>query len=929
MKRSSCVVIILMFFSGIRPGKFDEYIKSPEIKSPQIKSPLHNENFNINTYEQALRRAQLRAEQAKGPIHKVITKAIAKVRSALNLPPKPETLVKREPVDGLTVAEEEALKHFNIKHTFKPPTQGYADTSKESISREEVRIVLLKARINTVLADKANYSSTARINELVKEVDSLVVALEETVKLRNVIGMYPDSEAYFNKEEDDQYLETIKIPLGELKEIQKMQKQLSKHDTGLKKYIGNKIFGPTLDLAERNAVFLKMVEYLVADSRSFDNRKQNLTLQPGLLLLESIVRKQAFEFCKPIFIEEYSSKSPEMKKNVLQFFKDYEKYQKGTIGKIRIEFELTAIINPEKEIIIVERDPTVKQPGLPHPTTQPLSPVEKPLPPNDADSIYFDVVDAASAQQGGEDVFYSVQGDKDNRDNDFEEALPEAMQIQVKLAMGSIGKLKVLAARFSVHAKSVDSIGLAEKGFSIVTTFENSMPKNILDHNDGALQGQINILKLLFDDAIKNQKLAVVASLQALRASVAREFGETVFPPVTADFKAQVALILTPQLKDSLSKDSAFSNFAIEVQKSLDSTTETKTFFTLLDTEQATLKNLDLHYIDKNDERVTVQDIKDQDQDVKNAFDNYPKQGALAATEVIIPKLEDAYALAIFETLTDPQKEAFKAHNKKLYEDLILRQQGKDIKDDTKPKGFLDKLRSMVKPKPKVSPLQKFINEPFIFLENQGESALGKMKLIIDNSKNTSNPNNILAEINKLKKNLSSNTLTVKELKTLILKLKDNYKPFEDAYNQYQDAIDFASDFNVSAPLAFQKDLQTPEGRKQTLEDMAKLLGVKTKEVFTIPRKILQAKLIATGKTTSQSMERPYRDLAIPLRSDILWNSELAKLQGRPVVIPEKVKEKMINWAINVQESNSELKSTIIDINFGFEALTAELAEKV
>ncbi len=279
------------------------------------------------------------------------------------------------------------------------------------------------------------------------------------------------------------------------------------------------------------------------------------------------------------------------------------------------------------------------------------------------------------SKPSGAETFYTAYEGAAERDKDFEEALPEAVQLQVTRAMGSIAQLKTLGAQFSVHAQAVDSIGLAEEGLAIVTAFEASMPQNILSHDEGMLKRQVDALKLLFNDAMNNQKLAVVASLQALRASVVHEFGATVFPPATAKFKQQVASLLTPQFEDSLSEGSAFKKFVVEIQGSLDSTPpETKTFFTLLNQEQVTLKDNETNYAKE------IEDL--QDQDVVDALASHPKQGALAAVEVVIPKLEDAYRVAVFETLTDKQKMAFESHNPSLYEKLILKKQAQILKTE-------------------------------------------------------------------------------------------------------------------------------------------------------------------------------------------------------------------------------------------------------
>ena len=71
-------------------------------------------------------------------------------------------------------------------------------------------------------------------------------------------------------------------------------------------------------------------------------------------------------------------------------------------------------------------------------------------------------------------------------------------------------------------------------------------------------------------------------------------------------------------------------------------------------------------------------------------------------------------------------------------------------------------------------------------------------------------------------------------------------------------------------------------------------------------------------------MVQSYRDLSIPLRNDLLWNIELAKLQGEPVSIPEKIKEKMIESAMKAKHAfPAGLRNQIDAIN----SILAEIQE--
>ena len=1301
MKKASCLVVLLTVFLGVRPAGVHEVEVAPHsdgsflvaLKNPRELVRVGVRSLGNAAYEAALQRAALRTQQAKGLLDRIN----GKVRSVLGLPPKPKSLVAGEFLDNLTAAEKEKLEHPKT-HTFVPRPAGNEGTSpQEVISHEAVRIGILKKHLDTVLADKRNYSDAVHINELIKEVDGLVKALEITVAKK--ASSYPDGEIDPDNNMDSKYVDTINGSLNALKNIQKMQKEISSlHLTWFQNYIGKHFLGTSLqgsNEATKRTIFSRMSSYLVTDSRT-DSRGQNLTLQPGLLFLESMIRKQAFEFCKPILLKEYAPKSTAMKANVSQFFTDYKSYQEGGVGKLRIKSELDAIINPtvprsstlshnvlqpvhtpletpvtkptsvlpdpaaklyaeqqaeealrkskevQAQVIVAQRlaqeraeadaqemaelkkrlaaqEALKKLPPTPSVQTQETTDfiaekntqfdsvktaidaykkqlykqsvlidsivVTKPLQVTDLEKLlkayqelqegsgeydqlskklntiiidrvgqaisglgkrqeelatellavnslrskkvselqkfgieklnkviktftavekalevepfsflqqtinyvnpklplsddlvkdlcdaflwedsssvslqtgvrnaaleflkrglpegqvkamnYFykqlvgyrlrvsEMGDSKNAQdmeqlvgelealktkveesgvpsefksvvvlrirdelnklnkvlfpvkyienaiqdlkqqlldviagkmtvddfrlkksdeikyllsepgctepvrrqleeiqgfmngkeQRGQDTFNAIlklesasvalgvddstagkvlQGvvrvvtsdpeklaqfrlnipkvlgpvfrllvfnkpggewaqdsiqnravallqeaaskeglltdeekivfekvlvdyqsfktedqrvqaligakeitisqqaalkalessiqdsiqrvtnrypnenqatavnpeapryvqmnfklpmlsalredatqidllgkqiaagkikvvadplpsddrvgpeyeddhsdatslvtadegvtlgteslvtanegvtEAAERDKDFEDALPKELQDEVDLAMGSISQLKTLAAQFSVHAQSVDSIGLAEEGLAIVTAFENSMPKNILDHNGGALQMQVEALKLLFNDAMNNQKLAVVASLQALRASVVNEFGSTVFPTATAGFKAQVARILTPQFKDSLSEGSAFKQFVVQELGILDSATETKAFFALLDHVQEALKQKEAGY---------AQSISElQDQDAVDALADYPKQGVLAATNVLIPKLEDAYRLAIFDTLTEKQRMAFKAHDSDLYEQLTLKKQAQVLK---------------------------------------------------------------------------------------------------------------------------------------------------------------------------------------------------------------------------------------------------------
>ncbi len=622
-------------------------------------------------------------------------------------------------------------------------------------------------------------------------------------------------------------------------------------------------------------------------------------------------------------------------------------------------------------------------------------------------------------------------------------------------------ELKALAAQFSVHAQSVDSIGLAEEGLAIVTAFEASMPKNILDHNEGALQGHIDALKLLFNDAMNNQKLAVVASLQALRASVAHDFGATVFPPATADFKAQVAQILTPHFEDTLSKDSAFRKFVEQELVNVNSVTGTKAFFALLDQVQDALKQKEAGY---------AQEIGNlQDKDAVDALALYPKQGVLAATDVLIPKLEDAYRLALFETLTSAQQDVFKAHNSELYEQLtrefalkkeseafkkqaqIFKKQFEDyllkaydvdfntittveqaqelLQGDERSfggvekqlatyEGFMGLLRSSNNVElafelyEKLTPLYKklkgveevfkllksdkitdlitfkkkfkfyaenrltysetlfhenyqverFFRGPVGYLRDQEESALGKIKSVVGvkDGANIANPDEILEEIKELQEKLSNKRpLTAKELASLqrtFASLESHFKPLKDAYTEYEVAVDTAIQLSPpgDVPLLFEIDSKSfdkekwekmsdkekqeslNQGRPQALEFIARALSVPgsvyvpPSAFFDVPRETLQARLIATGKTTSTEEDHRYRELAIPLRNDLLWSIEFEKLQGRPVSISEEVKEEMKKWVVEAQGAlDPEVAGKILDINSKLRVLKAELASKV
>ena len=255
--------------------------------------------------------------------------------------------------------------------------------------------------------------------------------------------------------------------------------------------------------------------------------------------------------------------------------------------------------------------------------------------------------------------------EEQQRDVDVTDVLSEAMQKQVDLAKDSINQLKTLAVQFSVHAHSVDSIGLAEEGLSIIKAFKEAMPASLLE--DSALKEELEKITVLFNEALRVQKLAVVASLQRVYETFRSDFGKTIYPPLTDVLKQHILQVLTPQLEEFVVEGSSFSEFTRAVKASLNVSGESKGLSLLLDAEQQSLQSLDLSYVDYEGQTRPVAWLKAQDRVVAEAFEKYPKQGELAAVQALVPEFEQAYLLAVFKSLTDEQKEDLKSHNQSLY----------------------------------------------------------------------------------------------------------------------------------------------------------------------------------------------------------------------------------------------------------------------
>ncbi len=629
-----------------------------------------------------------------------------------------------------------------------------------------------------------------------------------------------------------------------------------------------------------------------------------------------------------------------------------------------------------------------------------------------------DEIDAASSTT---ESFHT--GDEgETREQDFEDLLPDELEPQVARAKSSIKALKDLATQFSVHKKSIDSIGLAEQGLAIVTAFENNMPPDIL--RQAFLVDEIEMLKLLFEDAINNQKLAVVASLQALRSSVKAEF-EIEYPPLTEAFKKQVTQILTPQIKDSLSKDSVFGKFVHQELENLDSATETKVFFTVLDQEQVKLKTFE--------ERYASQIRGLDDQEFVQALTT-SKEGVRAALLLAISKLEDAYKLAIFKTLTDVQKLDLKNKNLVLYQRLesediensfvILRRQFNEYiqqarKDALKSGSFVTEqvderlqgkevlggvelqlglydhfvrqlqglqnvdlaftlygeitpfyeqlkeiqeyLRNSKKYEirqkigfwkefdirarkrlwsppsipdiPLLNELTSFFKNPLDYLKLQEQS----VTTAITGAQAARPVSELLEEAKELQKGIkTAESPRLKLLKTQLQSLESAYKPLQESYEQFQVVLDTSADLMLpdDAPsLSFEMDLKSPEGRQKTLEFIAHALSipgsvyVPNYDVLLADRKMLLARVEATGKTTGQNMDQRYRDLSLVLRNDLLWGVELKKLLGKPLVLTDQQKKGMpILWERLLTYPNN--KPDVTSLGSLLAKMNAELKSK-
>jgi hypothetical protein len=604
------------------------------------------------------------------------------------------------------------------------------------------------------------------------------------------------------------------------------------------------------------------------------------------------------------------------------------------------------------------------------------------------------------------------------RMDDFEKALPQKIQDEVDRAIGYIAQLKIFAAQFAVHEKSVDSIGLAEEGFAIILAFEATMPHIILDHNEGVLQRQVDALKLLFNNAMNKQKLKVVVSLQALRAPVTREFGTTVFPLLTSDFRQQVEQILSPQFESSLSEGSAFRNFVIQERQNLNSATGTKVFFTLLDQVQEALEAKGTQY--------TQEAEKLSDQNVLDVFT--AKQGVGAALTVVVPRLEDAYKLAVFETLTPQQQAAFKKINLVLYEELVLKKQAQalmvqfenylldaykvdfdavetvqqaqvllqgdkhfggvekqlaiyesfmstlrvsksvdlafelyekltplyeELKKVEKTFTLLkrDKITDLItfterfnfyKKSVTYSPplvhenyeIKKFFINPVGVLQNQEKDAQTHIAAAI--SSPNANPDELLERAKTLKEKIdqlvNSTAQEMREFTQEADALMKDYQLLKKAYKKYQDVDAVVTQMLVpEKPLTFETNLQSPEGRKKTVEFIARALSgpgcvyvppfmVLDDSKALVPgqlptdRATLLARLRATGKTSGEgTTEKPYRDLEHVLDNDFSWALEIRKLEGDPFILnKEQTPSLMVFFELLQKE---KMKNSVLEGN--------------